>query len=94
MRAAADWLERRPQLRREMSARGAPEIVPAGRAGDITALLRACLVALRVPEEAAAAYRPRPPEIGDVLKAATKSAFAVGLAEFPGAHGMKLPSIS
>jgi len=61
MRAAADWLERRPQLGREMFLRGAPEIAPAARAGDITALLRACLVALRVPEEAAAAYRPRPP---------------------------------
>ncbi len=61
MRAAADWLERRPQLGWAVFPRGAPEIVPAGRAGDITALLRACLVALRIPEQAAAAYRPRPP---------------------------------
>ena len=61
--AAADWLERRPQLGREVFARGQPKAgVPgpfarAGEgagfdsavAGDITALLRACLVALRVP---------------------------------------------
>ena len=64
--AAADWLERRPQLGREVFARGRPEAgvpglsgrigegvdpAPAG-VGDITALLRACLVALRVPEGA------------------------------------------
>ena len=43
MRLAADWLERRPQLGREV--------------------FRACLVALRVPEEQAAAFRPRPPPL-------------------------------
>ena len=61
---AADWLDRRPQLGREVFARGRPAagaLAPARRAGegaapapavvgDITALLRACLVALRVPE--------------------------------------------
>ena len=31
--------------------------------GDITELLSACLVALRVPAEQAAAYRPRPPPL-------------------------------
>ena len=64
--AAADWLDRRPQLGREVFARGRPAagaLAPARRAGegaapapavvgDITALLRACLVALRVPEGA------------------------------------------
>ena len=63
--AAADWLERRPQRGRAVFARGRPEAGapgPARRAGegaglapavagDITALLRACLVALRVPAE-------------------------------------------
>ncbi len=48
MRWAADWLERRPQLGREVFARGMPELNPAGRVGDLTELLRACLMALRV----------------------------------------------
>ena len=63
MRVAADWLERRPQLGREVFARGMPELSPSGRVGDLTELLRACLVALRVPEEQAAALRPRPPPL-------------------------------
>jgi len=63
MRLAADWLERRPQLGREVFARGSPELSSAGRAGDLTELLRACLVALRVPEEQAAAFRPKPPPL-------------------------------
>ena len=63
MRLAADWLERRPQLGREVFARGMPELSPTGRVGDLTELLRACLVALRVPEEQAAAFRPRPPPL-------------------------------
>jgi segregation and condensation protein A len=87
MRAAADWLDRRPQLGRDVFARGRAE---AGRAGqgagrrralaaddeaaddaeasegsdaagrdDLTALLRACLVALRLPPHAAQTYQPR-----------------------------------
>jgi len=70
MRLAADWLERRPQLGREVFARSSPELSPSGRAGDLTELLRACLVALRVPEEQAAAFRPKPPPLwraGDAL---------------------------
>ena len=63
MRLAADWLERRPQLGREVFARGMPELIPAGGVGDVTELLRACLVALRVPEEQAAAFRPKPPPL-------------------------------
>jgi len=86
MAAAADWLERRPQLGREVFARGRPETgqgvrpvgsrtgyetgdgftevvdATAGRAGDsepveggdITELLRACLVALQLPPHAEA----------------------------------------
>ncbi|HXR90773.1 MAG TPA: hypothetical protein VN750_10895 [Steroidobacteraceae bacterium] len=63
MRLAADWLERRPQLGREVFARGSPELSPTGRVGDLTELLRACLVALRVPEQQAAAFRPKPPPL-------------------------------
>jgi segregation and condensation protein A len=55
MRAAADWLERRPQLGRDVFGRGTAERRGDGdRIGDITELLRACLVALRVPEQAGA----------------------------------------
>jgi segregation and condensation protein A len=66
MREAADWLERRPQLGQAVFARGAPEIAPGGRAGDISALLRACLVALQVPDEQAMALHPRPPPLWSV----------------------------
>ncbi len=93
MAAAADWLERRPQLGSEAFARGRPEAarveqaaVTEGRAvedetgdgarvdpdrtpsdtaddlpvpgGDLTDLLRACLVALRLPPHAET-YQPR-----------------------------------
>ena len=61
MRSAADWLERRPQLGRDVFARGRPELHLGAGAGDLTELLRACLVALRVPEAVAEIYRPRPP---------------------------------
>ncbi len=95
--AAADWLERRPQLGRQVFARGRPEAgqgaglagtraghdpedglaegaaadaaADAGavrardeapvEGGDITDLLRACLVALRLPPDA----RPVSPDI-------------------------------
>lgn len=59
--AATDWLERREQLGQDVFARGRPELAASsGRVGDITELLRACLAMLRVPEELAAAYQPRP----------------------------------
>ena len=59
--AATDWLERREQLGQDVFARGRPEVAASsGRVGDITELLRACLAVLRVPEELAAAYQPRP----------------------------------
>jgi segregation and condensation protein A len=54
VRATADWLERRPQFGRDVFGRGAGQSRDdsSGRSGDITELLRACLVALRVPEQA------------------------------------------
>ncbi len=70
MRAAADWLDHRPQLGRDVFARGRPEISASpGRVGDITELLRACLVALRVPEAQVDIYRPRPPPLWSVSDA-------------------------
>ncbi len=59
IRAAADWLERRPQLG-EFFRRGRPETRPGARGADITDLLRACLTQLRVPDAVADAYRIRP----------------------------------
>ncbi len=58
--AAADWLERQTQLGRHVFARGLPHDalpVTGGRVVDVTALLRACLVALQPPADANALYR-------------------------------------
>jgi segregation and condensation protein A len=65
IRAAADWLEQRPQLGRDVFTRGRLERAPAsdagdGRGGDITELARACLVALRLPVGHLAAWRSAP----------------------------------
>jgi segregation and condensation protein A len=63
--AAADWLERRHQLGRDVFGRGRPEREPAGdagdgRGGDIIELARACLVALRLPPDQLVAWRLGP----------------------------------
>ncbi len=58
MRAAADWLDRRVQLGRDVFARGRRETPAGQRGGDVTDLLRACLALLRVPA-AAEAYQLR-----------------------------------
>jgi segregation and condensation protein A len=47
-RAAAGWLERRPQMGREFFARRCPEGRAGSRSTDIADLLRACLTLLRV----------------------------------------------
>jgi segregation and condensation protein A len=62
-RAAADWLDRRVQLGRDVFRRGQPEIGPADRGGDLTDLLRACLPALQVLDAQAAALQSRPPPL-------------------------------
>jgi segregation and condensation protein A len=69
VRAAADWLDRRPQLGRDVFGCGTGDHRhDGGRVGDIAELLRACLVALRVPEQAET-YRPRPPALWQVSDA-------------------------
>jgi segregation and condensation protein A len=69
VRAAADWLDRRPQLGRDVFGCGTGDRRhDDGRVGDIAELLRACLMALRVPEQAEA-YRPRPPMLWQVSDA-------------------------
>ena len=59
---AADWLERRDQLGRDVFARGLPEAGKprAGRVGDVTGLFRACLAAIELPWDADAANRLPP----------------------------------
>jgi segregation and condensation protein A len=62
MRRGADWLDQREQLGRDVFPRGSVGETAngRGRAGDVTDLFRACLLALRVPEPADA-YQLRLP---------------------------------
>jgi segregation and condensation protein A len=63
VRAMAEWLERRPQLGRDVFGRGAPEAEPSPvPLADITELLRAChrLIALPTRDRV---YRPNPPPL-------------------------------
>ena len=73
--AAAHWLERRPQLGGDVFARGRLDQASSakrGRAGDITALLRACLVMLALPDEAGAGYRVPAVPFWTVAEAVTR----------------------
>ncbi len=96
MVAVADWLERQPQLGREVFACGRPEVGHTGSGwrgqgaahrtaaamddadgqdeaehDDLTELLRACLVALRLPAHAEA-YQPRRLPFWSVADATTR----------------------
>jgi segregation and condensation protein A len=63
VQALAAWLERRPQLGREVFGRGAPEAEILGPpVADVTELLRACLRLLALPERERV-YRPDPPPL-------------------------------
>lgn len=68
MDASADWLDRRPQLGQNVHKRSKSELRRAGRRVDVTELLRACLVALHVPEPGAAS-RPKPPALWTMAEA-------------------------
>ena len=79
VRAAADWLERRPQLGRDVFGCGTGDRRhDDGRVGDVTELLRACLIALRVPDQADA-YRPRPPSLWQVSDAIARMRQLLGV---------------
>jgi segregation and condensation protein A len=69
-RRLADWLERRPQLGREVFGRGAADAAAAAAApvADPTALLQACLVLLTLPPRDRV-YRPQPPALWRVPEA-------------------------
>ncbi len=63
IQAAANWLERRQQLGLQIWARGRPEQGIAGvrgEGGDLAELMRACLVALALPDQLAETYRLPP----------------------------------
>ena len=63
IQAAADWLERRQQLGLHVWARGRLEqgvAAVSGEGGDLAELMRACLVALALPDQLAEAYRLPP----------------------------------
>jgi segregation and condensation protein A len=105
--AVADWLQRRPQLGRDVFARGRPdsglEILTAeeagrpmrvqGGRGDITELLRACLVALRLPEGAGSG-RPRPIPLWTVTQAIARVQQQIGSMPDGGALEVFLPRIA
>jgi segregation and condensation protein A len=60
MAELADWLERRDQVGRDVFTRGTFDGAGAGKAPrtmDLTALLRACLAAIRLPPDAGSLYR-------------------------------------
>jgi segregation and condensation protein A len=63
--AVATWLAQRAQLGQDVFRCGQPETdaSAAAHAGDLTDLLRACLPALRVPEDQAVALRSRLPPL-------------------------------
>jgi len=126
--AAADWLERRPQLGFEVFARGRPEAARAERAaetaewpgeyeigdppraeadpttsgsadelpvagGDLTDLLRACLVALRLPRHTET-YQPRRLPFWGIRDAAARiTRLLAGLPD-GGDLGVFLPTIA
>jgi segregation and condensation protein A len=73
LRRAASWLDARPQLGRDTFGRGvtADERMTSVRVPDIADLLRACLVSLRVPEQADH-YAPGPPPLWRVQDAVAR----------------------
>ena len=92
MAAAADWLARRPQLGHEVFARGTGEWGSAARAGDITGLLRACLVALALPG-GGADDRPRPPVLWRLAEAMALVRERLGIVPEGSGLGSFLPRI-
>ena len=81
---AAEWLDRTLQLGRDVFPRGGGDRAPAAsRSADINDLFRACLVALRVPEQAEA-YQHRIPfwRVADAAAGITRM-----LHERPGGGG-------
>ena len=89
MQRVAEWLERRPQLGRNVFARGGvgEGTTATSRVADITDLFRACLVVLRVPEQADA-YQLRRVPFWRVTDAVARITHV--LADRPGGGGLAL----
>ena len=84
---AADWLQGRGQLGHDVFGRGQPDgagVVRVGRTGDITALLRACLAAIRLPPDAGALFRVPGPPFWSVADAAERIQAMLPLLEAEG----------
>jgi segregation and condensation protein A len=90
MSAAAAWLDGQKQLGRDVFARGTTDQPGEGRGGrrggDITGLLRGCLVALQLPADAGERFRV--PILPDWTMA---DALARITAELPGMRGRAVP---
>jgi segregation and condensation protein A len=94
IREAAHWLERRPQLGREVFPRGRPEAAAGpARVADIADLLRACLVLLQLPDDQGAAYQPRPPPFWRVPEAIAHIERLISVLPDGSALGAFLPRI-
>jgi len=95
MQRAAEWLDRRPQLGREVFGRGGgvESATAVSRGADVTDLFRACLLALRVSDQADAYQRHRVPfwRVADAVARITRI-----LVKWPGGGelGMFLPAMN
>ncbi len=97
MRAAASWLGARPQLGRDVFARGAPEPVGARRRAapilDAVALMRACLTVLRTTRRPEV-YKPRPLALWRVPEARARLEQLLGALPDGSALAQFLPPIA
>lgn len=91
--AAAAWLDRRPQLGRDVFARGVPP--PTARRAGFVALLEAGLIVFRGaqgrPEEAV--YRPDPPRLWRMVDAFARVRAVLAAAPAGGELAMFLPRL-
>lgn len=93
--AAADWLDRRVLLGRDVFSRGASgDGVRGGRTGDVVGLLRACLVALALPADSAVYRIPAPPFWSVSQASARIRSVLPELGEAGGELGVFLPPVA
>ncbi len=95
VRAAAAWLQARPQLGHDVFARATRE--PDPRTASYMALMQACLVVLRGPHaqpQDAPVYRPRPPELWSVAQAIERIRSTIAQAPQGGTLESFLPAIA
>lgn len=100
MQALARWLEDRPQLGRDVFARGQPEDVAAAIGGahpvDVVGFLWASLVLFDDADDAvdiASAYRPRPPALYSIPEACARILRLLAAAPEGGRFEQFLPEV-